>query len=428
LRDLPFVKQMSERGGSRGFWGEVLRGFSLYYNKSNSFLPQPPGQDLFFNALPDTTGQDKSIGFGLSLFNKVDIRVTHYETWQYAARNNDMNTLTGRVLRTDLPYQGSSSTKFQLLEVAGGTSTTDFTQTSTWGPNSNQAGWIAIANPTFTPAQIKAEFIRQSGLTEQQINIMSQGSIAPTIGGTEDTQSRGTEVDVQVNLSRYWTVSANFTDGRSILRNVSSAAAKWIAQRMPIWTTLVDQAAATNWTAAQLAAEPQHLWWTHNYGGSQTAQQNFQSFVATPLDTIMQLEGTDNPQMSRYQFKGSTNLQLAGITDNRILRNFNVGGAARWQSASAIGFYGVPDANGVYQTLDVTKPIWQKGQYYFDAFIGYRLRLFSNKVAARLQLNVQNILENGNRIQKVGAYPNGVGNNFRIIDPRLFLLTASFDL
>jgi hypothetical protein len=150
--------------------------------------------------------------------------------------------------------------------------------------------------------------------------------------------------------------------------------------------------------------------------------------VATPLDTIMQLEGTDNPQMSRYQFKGSTNLQLAGITDNRILRNFNVGGAARWQSASAIGFYGVPDANGVYQTLDVTKPIWQKGQYYFDAFIGYRLRLFSNKVAARLQLNVQNILENGNRIQKVGAYPNGVGNNFRIIDPRLFLLTASFDL
>jgi hypothetical protein len=429
LRDLPALKKMSESGGSSGFFGSALRGLSLYFNKSNSFVPQPPGQDLYFNPLPDTTGTDKSYGFGLDLFDgKLVIRVTHYETIQYAARNNDMNTLTGRVIRMDLPYQGSSSTKFQLLEVAGGTSLSDFTQTSTWGPNSNQAGWIATVNPTFTPAQIKAEFIKESGLTDQQITTMSQGSIAPTIGGTEDTQARGTEVDMQVNLTRYWTVSANFTDSQSILRNVSSAAAKWINQRMPYWTTLVDPAASVNWTAAQLAAEPQHLWWTHNYGGSQTAQQNFQSFVATPLSTIQQLEGTIDPQMSRYSFKGSTNFQLSGITDHRILKNVSIGGAARWQSAAAIGFYGVPDANGVYQTLDVTKPIWQKGQYYFDVFVGYRMKLWSDKVAATFQLNVQDILENGDRIQKIGAFPNGVGNNFRIIDPRIFLLTASFDM
>jgi len=314
------------------------------------------------------------------------------------------------------------------LEVAGGTSTPDFVQSATWGPSSNQQGWIAIANPTFTPAQIKAEFIRQSGLTEQQINVMSQGSIAPTIGGTEDTDSRGTEYEVNVNLNRYWTVSANFTDNESILRNVSSAAARWIAQRMPIWTTIVDQAASVNWTAAQLAAEPQHLWWTHNYGGSQTAQQNFQSFVATPLDTIMQLEGTINPQISRYSFKGSTAFKLAGISENHVLKNFTIGGASRWQSPSAIGFYGVPDANGIYQTLDVSKPIWQKAQVYFDAFIGYRTKLFSDKVGATFQLNVQNMFEKGHRLQAVGAFPNGVGKNFRIIDPREFTLTASFDL
>jgi len=233
---------------------------------------------------------------------------------------------------------------------------------------------------------------------------------------------------VNLNPTRYWTVSANFTDSQSILRNVSSAAARWIAQRMPIWTTLVDQAAAITWTPAQLAAEPQHLWWTHNYGGTQTAQQNFVAFVQTPLSTIQQLEGTANPQISRYSFKGSTNFRLSGITDHRILKNFNVGGAIRWQSAAAIGFYGVPDANGVFQTLDVHKPIWLKGQYYFDALIGYRTKLWSNKVPATFQLNVQNALENGDRLQKIGAYPNGVANNFRIIDPRQILLTVSFEL
>jgi len=429
FRDIPALKQKSSGSGAGNFFASALRGFSFYYNKSNSFLPQPPGQDLYFNPLPDTTGTDKSFGFGLNLLDgKVVVRVTRYETIQYASRNNDMNTLTGRVIRTDLPYQGSSGTKFQLLEVAGGTSTPDFVQSSVWGPNSNSPGWIAATNPTFTPAQIKAEFIRQSGLTDQQITIMSQGSIAPTIGGTADTDTRGTEYEVNVNLNRYWTVSANFTDNQAILRNVSSAAARWIAQRMPYWTTIVDTNAANTWTAAQLAAEPQHLWWTHNYGGSQTAQQNFQSFVATPLSTLMQLEGTINPQISRYSFKASTSVQLAGIFDNRILKQFSVGGATRWQSPSAIGFYGVPDANGIYQSLDVTKPIWQKAQYYFDAFISYRTKLWSDKISAKFQLNVQNMFENGHRLQTVGAFPNGVGKNFRIIDPRLFLLTASFDL
>jgi len=209
---------------------------------------------------------------------------------------------------------------------------------------------------------------------------------------------------------------------------VSSAAAKWIAQRMPYWTTLVDTNAANTWTAAQLAAEPQHLWWTHNYGGSQTAQQNFQTFVNIPLDTLMQLEGTINPQISRYSFKGSTSFQLAGLSDHRILKNMTIGGAARWQAPSAIGFYGVPDANGIYQTLDVSKPIWQKAQYFLDAFVSYRTKLWSDKIAAKFQLNVANMFENGHRLQAVGAFPNGVGKNFRIIDPREFTLTASFDL
>jgi hypothetical protein len=282
FRDLPCLKRLDEGSGVGRFFASALRGFSVYYNKSNSFIPQPPGQDLYFNRLPDTTGTDKSFGFGLNLFDgKIAVRVTHYDTAQFAARSTDMNTLTGRVIRTDLPYQGSgTATKFQLLEIAGGTSTPDFTQSTTFGPNLNQGGWIATMNPTWTPAQIKAEFIRQTGLTEQEINIMSQVSIAPTISGTADTQARGTEYEVNLNPTRYWTVSANFTDSQSILRNVSSAAARWIAQRMPIWTTLVDQAAAITWTPAQLAAEPQHLWWTHNYGGTQTAQQNFRRLRA----------------------------------------------------------------------------------------------------------------------------------------------------
>ena len=65
--------------------------------------------------------------------------------------------------------------------------------------------------------------------------------------------------------------------------------------------------------------------------------------------------------------------------------------------------------------------------FYADAFVAYRLRLFSQKVGATVQLNVRNLQEDG-RLQAVSAYPNGRPSAFRIVDPRQFILTATFDL
>lgn len=46
---------------------------------------------------------------------------------------------------------------------------------------------------------------------------------------------------------------------------------------------------------------------------------------------------------------------------------------------------------------------------------------------ARIQLNVQNALESG-RLQVVGVNPDGQPYNFRIVYPRQFVLTTTFDL
>jgi outer membrane receptor for ferric coprogen and ferric-rhodotorulic acid len=421
FRDIPFLARMEQEGGASKFVASALRGFSFYYNNSDSFLPQGPAQDLYMKALPNTTGKDKSIGFGLNLFDgKFVVRVTHYDTQQIAIRNGDANTVNGRVLRIDLPYQSSSSTKFQLYEVAGGT-------TASWGPNNNQFGWIKAANPALTDSQVFDEFVKQSGLSAATINAFSGNSINPPIAASNDVAARGTEVELNFNPNRFWTVSANMSDTKAYVKNVSSTLQKWIDQRMPIWTSLVDQAADINWTAAQLAAEPQHLWWTHNYGGSQTAQQNFVSFVQTPYSVIKQLEGQANPQTARWAAKLSTNFKVAGISQNHILRNFNVGGAVRWQSRAAIGFYGVADANGIYQTIDTKRPIWGTDHYYFDALVAYRTKIWSDRIGATFQVNAQNIFEGEGRLQAVGAYPDGTPNNFRIIDPRQFIVSAIFD-
>ena len=123
-----------------------------------------------------------------------------------------------------------------------------------------------------------------------------------------------------------------------------------------------------------------------------------------------------------------TNYRLAGITEHPILKNLNVGGAVRWEDQASIGFYGAaPDADGIVRSLDPAKPVWDQARAYFDLQSGYDLKLFAGKVRTRVQLNVRNLFESG-RLQRVSVNPDGGAWAYRIIDPRQFILTATFSL
>jgi hypothetical protein len=412
FRDLPFLSSIDGSGGAGHFFASALRGLSLNYNRSNSFIPATPAQDLFLNSLPNPTGEDKSYGLGLNLFDgKVVLRVTHYETAQLNNRNGDANTIAQRVIRTDLPLLGTTPAKFVLQAVAG-------SLTATTGPNSNQFGWIKATNPSWTDQQVTDELAKEMGMsTALQAALINP---QPPIAATNDDLGRGTEVDLNVNLTRYWTVSANFSDTQTYIANVSSTLQKWIDQRMAIWTTIKDP-------TINPALEPAQLWWNHNYGGTQTAAQNFLVFVATPYSVIQQLQGQANPQTRRYNVKISSSLQLAGITDQRLLKKFTVGGALRWEAPGAIGYYGAQSLPATITTLNVKTPIYDQSHVFVDTFISYRTKLWSDKIAATFQFNSQNLTESGH-LQPVGAFPDGSISTYRIVDPRKFVLSASFDL
>ena len=408
FRELPIIASLDHGGGVRHFLASALRGLSFNFNKSDSFRPDTPAQDLFLNILPNPTGEDRSWGLGMNLFDgKVILRVTHYENSQLNARNGDANTIAQRIIRTDLPLAGNTAAQFVL--------------------QSRVTDWVTQdpAHTAWTTAQIQAEVARQMGMsTDLQTALVNP---TPPVAATNDIGARGTEVELNLNLSRYWTVSANVTDTQSMTKNVSSAVATWAAQRMQVWTTIKDPRGPDHTFGT--ADDTPVSWWTTNYGGSQTAQQNYLLFVDAPYNVVKQLEGKTNPQIRRYAARMSTNFQLAGVTDHRILKNVNVGGALRWEDKGAIGYYGMPPAPGTttITSLDATNPIYNRAHYYVDMFVGYRTKLFADKVGALIQLNVQNLQESG-RLQPIGAYPDGTKNAFRIIDPRKFILSVTFDL
>lgn len=76
---------------------------------------------------------------------------------------------------------------------------------------------------------------------------------------------------------------------------------------------------------------------------------------------------------------------------------------------------------------DITRPIWDSPHTYLDALVGYRTKLFADKIGATFQLNVRNLTEGGH-LQPFAAYPTGEVYQYRIISPRQFILSATFDL
>jgi len=134
-----------------------------------------------------------------------------------------------------------------------------------------------------------------------------------------------------------------------------------------------------------------------------------------------------NPLRHERGVNFSTNYRLASLTEHRILKRLNVGGALRWEDKSAIGFYGVEQFPAIITALNPSRPIFDKPNLYVDAFVGYRTRMFSDKVSASFQFNLRNVTEDG-RLQKINAYPDGTASAYRIVDPRQFILTATIDL
>ncbi|HKB89641.1 MAG TPA: TonB-dependent receptor, partial [Opitutaceae bacterium] len=390
FRDFGFLKNGENNGGVGGFFSGVLRSLALTYNKSDSFLPQDPRISLYQNALPNPQGKGKDYGFWLNVGDKLVVRFNRYDTKQLQSRGGDASTIAQRVLRMDV----ASNAPFLLQTQA--------------------LAWVTQLHPTWTTPQITDEVAKEMGLSANLQNTLLSEFNAGSIASTQDIDSTGTEIEINYNPTRYWTVQASVTEGKTVNSNVSSDINQWISERLPIWTIIVDP--RTN-----------ALWWTTNYGGSQTPAQNYASFIQAPFSVVKQLEGKSAPDIRKYNARLATSFGLAAISDNNTIRKFTIGGALRWEDKGAIGYYGKQSLPAIITDLDASRPIYDKAHLYVDAFVKYRTPLFYDRVMATFQVNVRNIEENG-RLQPIGAYPDGTPNAYRIVDPRQFIVQVTFDM
>jgi hypothetical protein len=373
---------------SKGVVVKVLPWLNLHANESNSFNPARLQLNVRLQPLPDPRGETKDFGFSLKLLDdRLMIRATHFKTTSVNSRSGTGGTLAQRTTRLDFAWATSNGFALQRQATA----------------------WITAANPG-----LGAEAVNQKVAELMKVPVDYLTNPQGSFGAVNDLVSRGEELEVNFNPTPNWTMRLAGTRTESIAAGVSADVSGWLNERLPIWESIVDP------TTGQ-------KWWTTSYSPGGSAQAFYLNQIAAPLQLEQALQGKSNPQVRKYRVNYMTNFRLAALTDNKHLKRVSVGGAVRWQDKGAIGFYGVEQLPNIITQLDPNRPIYSPAQTNFDAFVTYRTKLTRKQIGATFQLNVRNLNESG-RLQAISAGPDGNPVAYRIVDPRQFIFTATFDL
>lgn len=394
------IDELAGSSGASGFVGDLLRGLSVHYNRSDSFTPDSPAISVTMEQLPDPSSVGKDYGFALTLFDgKFVLRANRYTTNSINNRAGQFGTFGQRTLRVDIANFAGNNDAISLQRQA--------------------RNWTRALNPSFSDQQVEDAVYKIMGLTQAQVATFNTS----TIGETQDIKAHGDELEVNYNPSQYWTLKLNVTRTFSSDANIAPHIPGWIAQRMPIWTTVIDPRVGTPWFTTGYTNDT-----PSTTGG--TPQAFLNANVISGVQLGQATEGKNRPDIREWHYNFTGSLRLARYTEQKFLKNVNVGGSLRWESKGSIGYYGIP-INGdlsIATQYDPNRPIWAKANTYLDAFASYNTRLFHDKVRARFQLNVRNLQEWKTHLEPVAAYPDGTPNTFRIIEPFTVIFSTTFDL
>jgi outer membrane receptor protein involved in Fe transport len=393
-------------------WNRVpawAQGFSFHYNESDTFQPAPTETDLFLRVLPIPAGTGKDYGFTYATpDDRFVLRMNWYESAQQFSRAG-AGLVTGRARRVE--NEGTWGF-VDMIEA-------DIERRE--GLPENTLDAFSTNSPVTAP--FLSEIADRAGLTTEFLQYT---------GGYNDTQtatSKGMEISLDYNPTRYWNVKLTAGRQEAINSAVAPGAQSWLfgdgsfenpapGSRLDLWTK------AQFFDPRDGQTKP---WWTTNWPGmpswGQTPQAWYTGVVESLLRQQIRLQGLSNPQVRKWRASLITNYRF---TDG-LLRNTTVGGSLRWEDKAAIGYMGaINPASGIMELYDVDRPIWDQARTYVDLWTSYSTNIWNDKVRLRLQLNVRNAFESVG-LQVFAANPDGSPAGFRIRDGRTWYLTAGFE-
>jgi len=404
--------------GDTKTYGAVVKAtpwLNFHFNKSDSFAPEIVRQSLGLGNVPNPHGYSTEYGFSITaLEGKLNLRLTRFNTKELNSRGSEIGTLGNR----SLDMEGRASSPSAVIPLPS------FRNFAT---NLAKSRLAAAGNPNPTDellltevAKLMAPYGTDQAKNEEWLLRLSGRDGRPQTVGVTDVSSEGYEFEAAYNPTPNWRFKFTGSKTQAQDDKVSHEIYDWWQTRIQVYESLHSDIVPGDGMGP--------TWWDSiPPGDSRTPQTRYIQDQFGPFWAAATNEGRPRTQIREYRLAGLTKYEF---TEGR-LRNFDIGGAVRWESKASIGYLaGPPETSGPYTGavlfLDNNKPVWDKARSYFDLSAGYNFRVHRDKVRVRAQLNVRDVFESG-RLQAVAVNPDGAPYAFRIIDPRQFIFSLNFD-
>jgi outer membrane receptor protein involved in Fe transport len=411
--------------GGSPFW-QFVRSVGFSYNQSDNFNPPTSALgDFYGHQLAKPTGEGKDYGIQFTLLeNKLFARIT----WFKASNLNEniaAPVVFGRLSSNiDETLFRNWARTIAMINMGMDPTAPGF------GTN--------LSTPDENTVQTEAAKI-------WKLPYAYYSTLPFGLGATRNAAAKGIEAEINYNPTKNWTMKFTFGKQDTKYASVLKEFTPWAADRMAVWTAAKAsdyllpqfQGRATYVTSGGRFVNLTNFWSSFGYNSNlfpenanafANPEANWNGVVVPQLTLDRDLQGQSVQGQRKYRWSFLTSYTF---NEGRF-KGLSVGGNERWEDKAVIGYAGKSSGINLYNGVpvldfsDVTKPYYDAAHYYTDVFVSYRFPVWDNKVRAKVQLNVANVFENGG-LRPVAVNYDGSPYSFRIMDPRQFTLTVTFD-
>lgn len=386
----------------------VTDWLKLFYNKSDSFLPQAHLHDYYNQPLSPADGEGEDIGFMLDMADgKFFTRVSWFEQSANGA------------LELDWDYERM---KWRLV---------NFMET-------HIERWSAIIPE-------RPEWAAERGLS---VDDVFRPNIGDNLRSIRDFKAKGMEVELIAKPIKGLDLRFTFGKNTSVNSRTLPNLQAYVADRMPVWEKYELLASAPNRTdRIPDPADP-----SQDVSLGETRGQvlgNWRSignklWVSNEglarLSFAEEEEGNASARARKYRANFIANYRFS----EGKLKGFGIGTGIRYRSKAAIGYEGKPNplmtalleeepglADIVdplsFLTSDITKPIYGDPILNYDAWMNYRtkIKIGGKDVDWRLQMNIYNLFDDTGLLAR-NARNDGTISRYMPQAPRRIAITNTF--
>jgi hypothetical protein len=371
--------------------GSELSGF---VNVSENFTPTGGRVNAYNVPLASPEGETREFGFNFSTFSgKLSLRVNRFET-----------KVVGQGGSTQAFGQATNNAVVQLASFWAVERNTN--------PHIDRSADIALLFSPLPANYAELNQYRVTGSAAQQ-NLAAAFTGLPGRSDTTDFTARGIEFEAVYNPTRNWRILANVARQESIQTNAYPGLKEFIGRMLPVWTQLGDRPRGNYPTG--------HVIGTPLPAGTETLMSWLRTNVLTPYATALATEGTVTAEQRKWRVNVVANYTFARASR---LHGWSAGTGARWQDKIGIGYPAsrAPDGSLV---IDRANPYFSDPLLNIDSWIGYKRKIFSDRIEWRAQLNVRNVLGDDDPVP-ITVQPWGEVATTRLPPERRFYLTNTF--